>query len=991
MGTVDFPQVLVAYGLSEELLAQLFEEVLSKKMPLSWCLNVMPNVDFYQTLHPYLKQWHVTCKASKTAIGKFYLAIDKFLLEKTDRADNAYRFIDNLSKSKYTSGKQVDYGCRAEIERQFKECQKKLEEMKIEVAELKGKLEVSHHKMQSAHDALRTVTNDKLSLQSEKLIAERKAVKYREDNNMLQEDCEKLIEENLDLSATILDIRDELSKHNDEPPYDDCQATSNGCELMASLPPHNNSCSSSNFTIQTKQGRKYSPSIRKLYYTLLADEVPASSISNIVKSVVKCFNPSVDVESLVLPQRSCANYMCRDELRTISNAHKATVLSECSTKGFPINTDGTTKGQRKLEGLAINNMAISVNELSDGSADQAIADISKELATLRNVAHVLNLPNADTINWTMIASSTSDSASTQKRLNTLIHKCKEADEKKYGKATTQTVDLIESFCSMHLGINLRKAFLNGIAQDSLPGTSYDRERHPVDVFVHEFCKLFGKFGCPEYGCGAINFPDFLAIMLRSDSKQSSTYYNLCASVTLERQVGSRYFVTAANAAKIVFLKDAAIEFLEYSGKSTGNKLERDVYTKLHNQTEIAQLRVDALMFYHVYADLVMLCKSNELKKSVLDMNVHYLELKTFLQEIEQDPAIALDKDHAVFTSELATLYGKNKKVNHRLHTKVMPVHKKVFDVKDDDLSILYPMLAAGATKMKEKLCMYAQQQLPGGKYWSPDNPIIKEHLSKLTPSNDLCESILGLNDYLTSKIPNLNQRSISNLVEVKKNHSIMWLNSLDDTKQTKLINLATDLRQSVGKDYIRHTQQVAQERQQRMAKAHAKQQAMKIKMQKQKDHLEKQHLVTSAKELQDLMNKIEESEICASKKKVQKLSLLKCQINIRKKVLGQKINIVFTHSGRQRSIHDLEKELADAIEQDCSNNSEYAKQPSTLIGRQISHRFKVGDSEYKWYRGTVLEYNSMIKMHLVEYDDDEEPSLFDLNIDLLNGDLEVLH
>lgn len=33
------------------------------------------------------------------------------------------------------------------------------------------------------------------------------------------------------------------------------------------------------------------------------------------------------------------------------------------------------------------------------------------------------------------------------------------------------------------------------------------------------------------------------------------------------------------------------------------------------------------MFFHVYADLVMLSKSNDLKKSVLDMNQHYLEVK----------------------------------------------------------------------------------------------------------------------------------------------------------------------------------------------------------------------------------------------------------------------------------------------------------------------------------------------------------------------------
>jgi len=50
-------------------------------------------------------------------------------------------------------------------------------------------------------------------------------------------------------------------------------------------------------------------------------------------------------------------------------------------KGFAMNTDGTTKGQRKLGGLALNNMTISVNKLSDGSADQVIADISKESKT----------------------------------------------------------------------------------------------------------------------------------------------------------------------------------------------------------------------------------------------------------------------------------------------------------------------------------------------------------------------------------------------------------------------------------------------------------------------------------------------------------------------------------------------------------------------------------------------------------------------------------
>ena len=73
--------------------------------------------------------------------------------------------------------------------------------------------------------------------------------------------------------------------------------------------------------------------------------------------------------------------------------------------------------------------------------------------------------------------------------------------------------------------------------------------------------------------------------------------------------------------------------------------------------------------------------------------------------------------------------------------------------------------------MKEKLCKYAHSLLPGGKYWEPDLNT-KAVLLQLKPSNDLRESILGLNDYLTTAIPNLNQLSRSNLIQVKKNKTM---------------------------------------------------------------------------------------------------------------------------------------------------------------------------------------------------------------------------
>lgn len=87
--------------------------------------------------------------------------------------------------------------------------------------------------------------------------------------------------------------------------------------------------------------------------------------------------------------------------------------------------------------------------------------------------------------------------------------------------------------------------------------------------------MFGQHGTPEYGCGIVGFPDFLALMSddSSISEESHEYYHSCASVILDRLIGSQYFVTAANAAKVMLFKEAAVHFPKHTGKGTGNKLE----------------------------------------------------------------------------------------------------------------------------------------------------------------------------------------------------------------------------------------------------------------------------------------------------------------------------------------------------------------------------------------------------------------------------------
>lgn len=144
-------------------------------------------------------------------------------------------------------------------------------------------------------------------------------------------------------------------------------------------------------------------------------------------------------------------------------------------------------------------------------------------------------------------------------------------------------------------------------------TSEKREYVAIDTLVHSFCKLLGT---PEYGQG-VSFRDFIAgefdkATYIGDASRSDYLQNVLKT-NLARQVGSRYFVTAYNAARIYFLHPAALEFLEdLSKRKSLNRLEQYVLTTLKDPVMIGTLRIDGLFFYHIYADLTALVKSKQI-------------------------------------------------------------------------------------------------------------------------------------------------------------------------------------------------------------------------------------------------------------------------------------------------------------------------------------------------------------------------------------------
>ena len=75
-----------------------------------------------------------------------------------------------------------------------------------------------------------------------------------------------------------------------------------------------------------------------------------------------------------------------------------------------------------------------------------------------------------------------------------------------------------------------------------------REYNQIDTLVHEFCKGFPSMG--------LKFVDFLNLMLEEGRSPpaKAAYYLCCTKISLARQVGSRYFVTASNASACSLLK-----------------------------------------------------------------------------------------------------------------------------------------------------------------------------------------------------------------------------------------------------------------------------------------------------------------------------------------------------------------------------------------------------------------------------------------------------
>jgi len=178
-----------------------------------------------------------------------------------------------------------------------------------------------------------------------------------------------------------------------------------------------------------------------------------------------------------------------------------------------------------------------------------------------------------------------------------------------------------------------------------------------------------------------------------------------------------------------------------------------------------------------------------------------------------------------------------------------------------------------------------------------------------------------------------------------------------------------------------------------MQRAHLRRQALEQRAQREREKLLQLHLITSREELLKAIHDIETAEKTSNaKKKQEKLSLLRGQVNIWKKILKRNIKIAFSHSRRQRPVDIIVQELGDYIERNLPPSvSSLVSEPRSVIGKGVKYKFQHEDTqEIQWYFGRIVNYDSTTKFFEIAYNEEEETCHFDIVLDLILGDIVVI-
>lgn len=111
-------------------------------------------------------------------------------------------------------------------------------------------------------------------------------------------------------------------------------------------------------------------------------------------------------------------------------------------------------------GYLVNGITIGVTEVADGASLTAVEELERLLKTIREVGEELGIRDVQKVGWSLFQSLMSDQASTQKAFNSLVEERRQTEQNSNPASQDHTDEgrkILETFCGMHVGVNMRTA------------------------------------------------------------------------------------------------------------------------------------------------------------------------------------------------------------------------------------------------------------------------------------------------------------------------------------------------------------------------------------------------------------------------------------------------------------------------------------------------------------------------------------------------------
>lgn len=208
---------------------------------------------------------------------------------------------------------------------------------------------------------------------------------------------------------------------------------------------------------------------------------------------------------------------------------------------------------------------------------------------------------------------------------------------------------------------------------------------------------------------------------------------------------------------------------------------------------------------------------------------------------------------------------------------------------------------------------------------------------------------------------------------------MQWLDILPRDQQCNIVELARKNRVKVKKAFQSAENDRSKLRQEKMIREKNCRDDLQKRAAEERERLSKIHMITSVDELKGILSEIDGDIISTAKKAQKKRTLIREQINIRKKVFQESINIPFTTKGKQRSLSVIIGEFSAHLRCDGTSNAIPSSTESytseSLVGRRVLHKFEV-DNEERWFSGFIVSYNAGGHLHEIVYDGEEEHCFF---------------